>query len=489
MRVLLGMGFVKFLMLAGVTYGAALAQEAAAPQTYYEFGTVFAVGNGNIALRVYDAQKHTVVQHVFLLSKDTRADVVRVGDVVEVIYTADGGRMTAKRLLLTGGAVPKEGGPPSAAVGTKVAANSPANNPAGSRKASVAPNPATGAKAPVGGVNLGKTLDGKVPGAVSVGLGEKAEGKVPTATALNLGGAEASKPRMPVAKAVEHDTPAEECHRSDASWASQPIRIGVMDFRYPTEKEEESADMTAKGGGSGTLVADLVFDRLGQNPDYLLGRGDRDKLYRGDFAGAARLGRQMGVDAVLAGTFQPVEQAKDQDGFSVGPKTYELKAGLVDTCTGQLLMRLVSVKCADGSIPDVGGPSGPAQGCTRYRVTAKQAADPRDDPRSFGPALDSLIGPLVAGTTTPAAGGGPVVTAVSGAQVMVSLPGGTRAKVGDTLAIHATRLAKNMATDTLKELHDEEIGRMVVTGVQGGMCTGNFTGEYAPKVGDGALMP
>ena len=203
-------------------------------------------------------------------------------------------------------------------------------------------------------VSLGKTVQGKVPGAVSVGLGERVESRVPGATATNLGGGEAAVPRLAKAKTVARDMPAEECNRSDAGWAEQRIRIGVMDFRYPTDKEEE-ADLLAKGGGSGTLVADLVFDRMAQNADLQLGRGDRDKLYRGDFAGAARLGRQMGMDAVLAGTFQPVAQKVDQDGFSLGPKAYELKAGLVDTCTGQLLMRLLSVQCADGSDTGRGG--------------------------------------------------------------------------------------------------------------------------------------
>jgi hypothetical protein len=253
-----------------------------------------------------------------------------------------------------------------------------------------------------------------------------------------------------------------------------------MDFRYPTDKED-AADMTEKGGGSGTLVADLVFDRLGRNPDYLLARGDRDKLYRGDFAGAARLGRQMGMDAVLAGTFQPVPQQMDRDGFPVGPKYYELKAGLVDTCTGQLLMRLISVTCKDGSIPDVAGPSGPAQGCTRYSVTQKQAADPRDDPKSFGPALDALVGPLV---TVPAATGGKV-TETTGTAVRIA---GLQAKVGDTIGIHASRLAKNITTDTLRNLVDEEIGRVVVTAVSGGAATGTFTGDYVPRVGDAAVV-
>ena len=451
------------------------------PQTYYEFGTVYSIGQRSVDVRVYDQAKHTVVQHNFELAKDTRADVVRVGDVVEVIYSSDGGVLTARRLLLTGGGVPKAGGTaasPGSGAGTK-----PAGKAVAKAGAMAAGSAALSARGGVNNVSLGKTVEGKVPGAVSVGLGEKVEGRIPSATALgalNMGGGEAATPKLAQPRLVAHDRPTEECNRSDAGWAQQPIRIGVMDFRYPTDKEEE-ADLTAKGGGSGTLVADLVFDRLGRNADLQLGRGDRDKLYRGDFAGAARVGRQMGMDAVLAGTFQPVEQKTDQDGFTTGPKMYELKAGLVDTCTGQLLMRLVSVKCADGSIPDVAGPSGPAQGCTRYSVTAKQAADPRDDPHSFGPALDAMIGPLV---TVPAAPGGKVKE-TAGNAVRIA---GLKAKVGDTIAIHASRLAKNVTTDTLRNLMDEEIGRVVVTAVSGGVATGTFTGDYVPRAGDAAAV-
>jgi ribosomal protein S17 len=474
----------RLLALAGcLAVGSAFGQSGAVPgedKTFFEFGSVYSIGQRSVELRVYDQEKHAVVQHSFQLSKDTRADVVRVGDVVEVIYTAEGSQRMAQRVIETSNLAPKAApAAKSSAPGTVAAAKTVPRAGTVAIPSSTAAPRASAAVA-TGGVSLGKTQEGKIPAAASVELGATVEGKVPTATALSLGGAEASTPKMFQPKMVAYDKPAEECHRSDASWASQPIRLGVMDFRYPTEKED-AADMTAKGGGSGTLVADLVFDRLGQNPDYALARGDRDKLYRGDFAGAARLGRLMGVDAVLAGTFQPVPQQVDQDGFTVGPKFYELKAGLVDTCTGQLLMRLVSVKCADGSIPDVAGPSGPAQGCKRYSVTQKQASDPRDDPKSFGPVLDALVGPLVSEPTWQ--GGSAKVSEATGNAIRIA---GLQAKVGDTIAIHATRLAKNISTDTLRDLSYEEIGRVVVTGVAGGVVTGTFSGDYAPKVGDEA---
>ena len=476
-----GKSFVRMLILAwlAVSPTRCLFAQAATPQnsaddrqTYYEFGTIVGLGQRSVEVHSHDQQKQKVVRHSFALSSDTRADLVHVGDVVEVIYTSTAGRLTATRLLSLSAGVPKSGNPPV-------------------EPASGAPTKA-GTKAPRGGstaqareaaeVSLGKKTEGKVPDTKAVAMGGTVEKKVPDAKTVAMGGpAESTKTLQP--KIVVRDTPAEECNRSDATWATQPIRIAVMDFRYPTDKEEEQ-DLTAKGGGSGTLVADLVFDRLGQLPDLAVSRGDRDKLFRGDFAGAARLGRQMGVDAVLAGTFQPVPQKVDSDGFAIGPKYYELRAGLVDTCTGQLLMRLASVSCADGSVPDVGGPSGPANGCTRLSVSAKQAADPRDEPKSFGPALDALLKPLDASVSNAAAGNGRVAE-VSGSSVTVTLSG---AKVEDTLALHATRIAKNISTDTLRNLHDEEIGRAIVTRVQNNTVTGTFNGDYAAKAGDTAEL-
>ncbi len=453
---------------AGRAQGAPQAPATNVGQTYYEFGTVVGLGDRSVEVHSYDQQKQKVVRHSFALSSDTRADLVHVGDVVEVIYTSNAGQLTARRLLSLAAGVPKSGTPPA--------------------EAASAATPKPGAKNPRSGsttdarteadTNLGKKIERKVPDAKAVAMGGTVSKKVPDAQSVAMGGP-AESTRTPQPRVVVRDTPAEECNRSDVGWATQPIRIAVMDFRYPTDKEEEQ-DLTAKGGGSGTLVADLVFDRLGQLPELAASRGDRDKLFRGDFAGAARIGRQMGVDAVLAGTFQPVPQKVDADGFSVGPKFYELRAGIVDTCTGQLLMRLVSVTCADGSIPDVSGPSGPENGCTRYSVSARQAAAPRDEPGSFRPALDALLKPLDAVGSNPAAGSGKVVE-VSGSNVTVTLSG---ARVGDTLALHATRLAKNLSTDTLRNLHDEEIGRLIITRAQGGLATGTFTGDYAAKVGD-----
>ena len=50
--------------------------------SYFEFGTVVALGQKNVDIQLYDERKQRIVQHSFVLSRETRADVVHVGDTV-----------------------------------------------------------------------------------------------------------------------------------------------------------------------------------------------------------------------------------------------------------------------------------------------------------------------------------------------------------------------------------------------------------------------
>ena len=436
---------------------------------YFEFGKVVAMGRTTVDIQAFDAQRQKTVVHTFLLSGETRADVVRPGDAVEVIFVPQGAAWTLRRLMVLPGGIPKAGPPPPQSVIPRSAAITPGKSGSDRRVASANPPILTprNNKGPVA-VELGTTTKPKVPAVISVPMGVAEDAK--------------SHRNAPGAREIARDTPSEECNRSNQDWPSQPISIAIMDFRYPSEREE-SHDIGTTGGGSGTAVADLVFDRLEPQTEVSYRRGDRDKLYRGDFAGAARLGRQLGVDAVLAGTFQPIEVPDTPDGFP-GPKTYELRAGMVDTCTGQLLMRLSSAVCPGGI--DTGG-SG--NGCTRYSVTAKQASDPKDAAGSFKQSLDALLVPLEhAGTPPDQHGTAGTVTGVGNGTATIRLERGAKLKAGDQVAVHAWRLAKNPTTYTLHLLRDEEIGRVTLTNIQGGTGSGTFTGDFKPKVGDTANL-
>ena len=78
--------------------------------SYFEFGTVVALGQRNVDIQLYDERRQRTVQHSFVLSKDSRADVVHVGDTVEVIYTP-GVDWTVRRLVMLTAGIPKPGTP------------------------------------------------------------------------------------------------------------------------------------------------------------------------------------------------------------------------------------------------------------------------------------------------------------------------------------------------------------------------------------------
>ena len=481
----------------------------ASPPTYFEFGTVLSIGAHNIAIQAFDQQKQRPVQYTFILGSATKADPVQVGDTVEVIYTPTGADWTVRRLILLNTGVPVQGPPanehrtvPTAVsthLGTSQSAGRVPNTTAvaHSDTKNGGPNSATArnialanARAGIGGkppapgsIDLGATTeDAKVPTAAadSIDLSADDTAKVATPQSTSLAG-EAAVPKVMALKEVVREMPAEECNRSSEDWPTQPLRLAILDFRYPTEREESHAIGTT-GGGSGTAVADLVYARLDELSQFAMIRGDRTKLYRADFAGAARVGREIGADAVLAGTFAPVDPPPGAD--SAGPKSYELRAGIVDTCTGQLLLRLASVQCPPGLDPNS---LLNAASCTRRSVTAKQASDPKEQATAFKLALDALLDPLVHDGPPPGTqGSAGVVTNTTDSAITIKIASGATLKTGDQVALHAWRLTKNPTTYTLHNLHDEEIGRVTVTAVNGGTATGTFAGDFPPRPGDTA---
>ena len=492
--------------LIALTLAAPLAYpQAQTPETYYEFGTIVALGRGTVDLQTFDQTLQRTVQHTFAIARNSKIELMHAGDTVEVIYTPSGGDWIIRNLLVLSAGIPRQGAPisqRSATGSTTAAATGPTKAVPRAGSVVLPTDTATGRAGKAGsvalpaqttasqrtspsGVNLPAQSAARPANSniAAVDLGGAAPKAVPGVINVPLGADPALLPSAPHIKTVVHADPSAECNRSDAAWPNQPISIAVLDFRYPTDKEE-SHDIGVTGGGSGTAVADLVLNRLSSGSDasaIAYSRGDRDKLYRADFAGAARLGRRLGVDAVLAGTFQPVDQPLDKDGFAP-PPIYELRAGLVDTCTGQLLERLSSAICPGGI--DTGGTQ---SGCKRVSVTAKQASDPKETKRAFTPALDALLLPLEHEGTPPGQkGSAGLVSSVNGNTISIQLVPGTKQKVGDVIALHAWRLAKNSSTYTLHRLQDEEIGRITVTQVSGNTATGTFQGDFLPKPGDTA---
>jgi hypothetical protein len=438
-----------------------------ARQSYFEFGTVVSFGNRTVEVQAFDSRTQRIVQHSFMRTRDTHSDPLKVGDQVEVIFTANGGEWTARRLVALPSGIPSSGPAP---LGPPIVASDNAATTATSAKPK---NKGTLPPAPV-------VRAVKAPSAVA--LGTKSVPKVAVVTPVPLGiAAGYSTPApVPVTRTVAREEPAAACHQADPDWPREPLRIAVLDFRYPTEREE-AHDITRQSGGSGMAVADLVYTRLRQLPQYAVDRGDHRHLDRSDIAGAARLGRELGADAVLEGTFFPLQDAPAADGTEAKVRGYELHAGLVDSCTGQVLLKLTSRSCPAGVIVGAG-----AKSCTALSVTAKDAEDPGEHAAAFNAAIAAMLFPLEhnGGTVGPMGPAGVVVLNQNGT-LTVRLADGVSVKPGEQLAVHATRLTKNPTTYTLEALHDQEIGRFTVRNVQGVMATGMFAGDIPPMAGDG----
>ena len=470
--------------------------------SYFEFGTVVALGRQTVDIQSFDPQRQRTVQHSFTFSKETRADIVRVGDAVEVVFLPTGSDWTLKRLIVLPAGIP-------AAAPASLGATPPL-----SARLAQPGSPAAAAQPAVPEVKA-TPLDAskskpakKVPRVRSIALPQPAARPALTAPAPSTTLAATSAPKVvpavvsvdlrassaalaglnpPHSKGVAISRPAEECNRSSTNWPSEPLRIAVLDFRYPTEREE-AHDIGDTGGGSGTAVADLVFARLehAEQADdrYLYSRGDRRRLDRSDFAGAARLGRQLGADAVLAGTILPVKPAGGDPEDPTPPKSYELRAGIVDTCTGQLLVQTSSLVCPGAMEPGLTAGADPA-GCHHLATSASQTADPKDNARAFQPLLDDLLFPLE--HPVPALPGtAPLgtVTSVQGEDLTLQLAPHASVHPGDHLALHASRIAKNPTTYTLHNLQNEEIGQLQIRSVEGATAHGTFTGDYPPHSGD-----
>ena len=515
------------VVLFGVTSSCVLAQSGA--DSYFEFGTVVALGKHDVDVQTFDPQRQRLVQHSFDVGKGVPPDPVHVGDTVEVIYTVGGpggSVRTLLRLIAIHGEVPKAGpagsglavelapspaasGAPAASA-TALPATTVTTVPAAATRAGVqaqapavvparkpvttgraAKNTATTSKPATTTPVQTKATAGKPPApttTASVALGGGATRAVPGVVSIPLGVGAGAGPKAPGLRGINQEAPGQQCGR-EADWPSLPISMAVLDFRYPTEHEEAN-DVSKTGGGSGTAIADLVYNQLAAGqPEFQMRRGDREKLFRMDFAGAARLGRQLGVDLVLLGTFAPVEVVSPDPAYPNPTQAYTLRAGVVETCTGQLLYKLTSITCP--AVPAGSNSPPPAKGsvapsCPGSEIAVKDTINPLESSGAYRQPIEQLLGPLLH-NTTPAGviGSAGVVTASTGATVTIRVgPQGVRA--GQQVSIHSFRLAKNPTTNTLERFMDTEIGRLTISNVSGGSATGTYQGDVAPKVGDTA---
>jgi curli biogenesis system outer membrane secretion channel CsgG len=302
-----------------------------------------------------------------------------------------------------------------------------------------------------------------------------------------------------------------------AQQAPQKKRVAVLDFEYGTVKSAVAALFgTDQDVGKG--IADLLVQKLVQDGKYrVIERKALDKILaeqnfsnsdRADSSTAAKIGRVLGVDAIIIGSI--TQFGRDDKNTTVGgggmggitgrfglggvqkreaKAVCNVTARMVDTSTGEILAAVTGTgqsKRSGTSLVGAGG-SGYGAGGGAFDMSSK----------NFGETiLGEAVGQSVSSTATQlddAAANLPTVKVsvsglvadVSGNTLIVNVGSKTGLRVGDKLEIsRAARTIKDPATGKVLKTVTNKIGDATVTEVDSDSATVSFTGSGPAKVGD-----
>ncbi|HEV3036406.1 MAG TPA: CsgG/HfaB family protein [Candidatus Angelobacter sp.] len=302
--------------------------------------------------------------------------------------------------------------------------------------------------------------------------------------------------------------------------AQQPPRkkrVAVMDFEYGTVRSAVSAVFgTDQDVGKG--ISDMLVQRLVQDGKYsVIERKALDKILaeqnfsnsdRADSSTAAKIGKILGVDAIIIGSI--TQFGRDDKNTTVGggglggitgrfgvggvqkreaKAVCNITARMVDTTTGEILAAVTgSGQSKRGGTSLVGaGGSAYGAGGGAFDMTSKNFAETL---------LGEAVGQSVTTTATQlddAATNLPTVKVdvsglvadVSGNTLILNVGSKSGLRVGDKLEIsRAARTIKDPATGKVLKTVTNKIGDATVTEVDADSATVTFSGSGLAKVGD-----
>jgi curli biogenesis system outer membrane secretion channel CsgG len=296
---------------------------------------------------------------------------------------------------------------------------------------------------------------------------------------------------------------------------AQKKRIAVFDFDYGT----------VHGGLSGIFgsdvdigkgIADMIVDRLVRDGTYsVIERKALEKVLaeqnfsnsdRADASTAARLGRVLGVDAIVIGSitqFGRDDKSKSIGGLGriggrygiggVGKKESKavvaLSGRIVSTETAEILAvasgKGESTRSGAALLGAGGAPAASAGGA--YDMTSSNFANTILG-EATGQAVDQMTQQLKdnAGRLPTAkieiSG---LIADVSGNTLILNVGSKGGVKVGDKLVVSRVgRTITDPATGKVLRTISEKIGEVTITEVDEGSSVGTYSGAGAPKVGD-----
>jgi curli biogenesis system outer membrane secretion channel CsgG len=303
---------------------------------------------------------------------------------------------------------------------------------------------------------------------------------------------------------------------------AQKKRVAVLNFEYGTVKSNAQAifgsDQDVGKGISDMLVQKLVEDGkysvIERNAlDKVLGEQNFSNSDRADASTAAKIGRILGVDAIIIGSitqFGRDDQHTNVGGGGFGGYGSKLGLGgvgthkakavvgitarLVNTSTGEILAAVTGTGESSRSGTSLigagaGGGSGGGAGLDMGSSNFGQTILGEAVKAAVGDTATQLDNKAAALPTVKVSVSG-LVADVTGNTLIINVGSKTGLKVGDTLDIsRQVRTVKDPATGKVLKAITDKIGSGTVTQIDQDSATVTFTGTGPVKVGDVAQTP
>src|SRR5246500_130717 len=292
-------------------------------------------------------------------------------------------------------------------------------------------------------------------------------------------------------------------------------RLAILNFEYGTVQSSVAA-IFGSDQDVGKGISDLLVQKLVQDGKYsVIERNALDKILaeqnlsnsdRADATTAAKIGKVLGVDAIIIGSI--TQFGRDDQHTNVGGGGYGLgkfglggvgtskaktvvgiSARMVNTSTGDTLAAVTGTGESARSSTSLlgagggwsgGGGGGLDMGSSNFANTILGEAVHKavDD---TGAQLDGAVDKVPTIKLEVNA----LVADVSGNMLIVNVGKKAGVKVGDKLTVtRQVRVVKDPATGKVIKSVEDKVGEMTVTETDNDSATGTFSGSGPAKVGD-----
>lgn len=294
-------------------------------------------------------------------------------------------------------------------------------------------------------------------------------------------------------------------------------RVAVFNFEYGTVSSSV-ASIFGTNHDVGKGIADLLVDQLVKDGTYsvierkaiekVLAEQNFSNTDRADATTAARLGKILGVDAIIIGSitqFGRDDRSVGLGGSAVGGLAGRYGLGKVGTKNAKAVVaitaRLVNTETAEilatatgkgeskrsgVSLLGAGGSSGGA-GAGAMDMSSRNFAN-----TILGEAVSEAVTSLAAQLNSQASllparsvSISGLVADVTGNTLILNVGSAAGVKVGDRLKVtRPVREVRDPATGKVIRRIEEPLGEVVITEVDASSSVGTFTGAQRPKTGD-----